>query len=329
MCRNRLTIELVGGLGNQLFGYFAGMYLSHTLGRDFVPYVRKVAKKESSHGSSLTSFTLDYKLYGRNQPSIRIESIVRQAIHLVLTSRIARRVGLRDFSGLYVSNSLGADTNLLRVSNLSYVRGYFQTYKYFDYLQQRGLVGKVGLNKASDWFRGMASQMDETKPLVMHVRRGDFFRPENDFMGILLPEYFLEALSQLRSKEGLSERQVWIFSDDVPKAKSDFQGYDLGPHKWIIEPDRTDAAETMILMGMGAGIVTSNSTFSWWAAKLGRTKFVVAPTPWFKDHPEPLDIIRPDWLRQQSRWAGESGGFSGTSGLGSTSIGNEGKDSIG
>lgn len=304
MGRNRVIIELVGGLGNQLFGYFAGMYLSHTLARDFVPYVRKVAKKESNHGSSLTSLTLDHKPFGGNQFSILLERIARQAIHLLLTSRIARGVGLRDFSGFYVSSSLGADTDLLKVSKLSYVRGYFQTYRYFDYLHQLGLVGKITPINASDWFQGMASQMEKTEPLVMHVRRGDYFRPENDFIGILSPEYFLEALSQLRSKKGFSARPVWIFSDDIPRAKSDFQGYDLGPHKWIIEPETADAAETMMLMGMGTGIVTSNSTFSWWAATLGRNKLVVAPTPWFKDHPEPLDIIHPDWLRQQSRWAG-------------------------
>jgi hypothetical protein len=302
MPRTRVTIELVGGLGNQLFGYFAGMYVSSILGCDFVPYLRKTAKNESNHGSSLNSLNLPKKSIGSGKLPIGLESVSRQALEKILSNPFAKIMGFKESPRLYTSSNLGADPNLSKVKIGSYIRGYFQTYKYFEYLQQRALIPKVTLVNTSDWFQEMEMEFQKTKPLVMHVRRGDYFRPENDFIGVLSPEYFVGALSQLRSQKELLQRPVWIFSDDVQRAMHDFRDQKLGPHKWIEEPVGVDAAETLILMGLGAGIITSNSTFSWWAATLGQTKNVVAPSPWFKDHQEPLDLIHPSWNRQDSRW---------------------------
>jgi hypothetical protein len=303
MARKKITIELVGGIGNQLFGYFAGIYVSHKLGCDFVPYIKKTSRNESNHGSSLNSLNLPHRAVGTKNLSIRLERIARQFSQSILTTSMAQRLGLKDYSRFYVSQSLGSDPNLSRVTSGSYLRGYFQTYKYFEYLQEKGLFPEVTLIKPSEWFHDMATQIRQTKPLIMHVRRGDYLKPENDFIGVLSAEYFVEALSQLRCHKELSTRPVWIFSDDIPRAKHDFKNHDLGPHMWIEQPEASDAAETLILMGLGAGIVTSNSTFSWWAATLGRTNYVVAPSPWFKDHEEPLDLIHPEWIRQKSSWS--------------------------
>ena len=302
MARKKITIELVGGLGNQLFGFFAGMYVSNILGCEFVPYLRKTAKNESNHGSSLDSLNLPHKTIGPGTLSIRLDRISRQALDVILNSPLAKKLGFKESPKFYTSSSLGADSNLPQITAGSYIRGYFQTYKYFEHLKESALVPRVTLVNPSDWFKAMELEFQKTKPLVMHVRRGDYLRPENDFIGALSPEYFVEALTQLRIRKELSQRPVWIFSDDVPRVKDEFRDKNLGPHKWIEEPAGVDAAETLILMGLGAGIITSNSTFSWWAATLGQTRNVVAPYPWFKSHQEPLDLIHPSWNRQESRW---------------------------
>jgi hypothetical protein len=303
MTRKKITVELVGGIGNQLFGFFAGMYVSNILGCDFVPYLRKTAKNESNHGSSLNSLNLPHRSIGPGKLSICLDRISRQALVRILNNPLANILRIKEYTKFYTSSSLGEDPNLSQIAAGSYIRGYFQTYKYFEHLQQKSLVPKVTLINPSDWFQAMEKEFLKTKPLVMHIRRGDYLRPENDFIGALSPKYFIEALTKLRKLRDFSQRPVWIFSDDLPGAKHDFRYQKLGPHKWIEEPAGSDPAETLILMGLGSGIVTSNSTFSWWAATLGQTENVVAPSPWFKDHQEPLELIHPSWKRQESQWS--------------------------
>jgi hypothetical protein len=305
MFRKPITIELVGGLGNQLFGYFAGLYISQILGCDLVPYKRKPLKKESNHGSSLDSLLLPNTSVKSLTLAVRIKELARRAIHEALTSPVARKLGAKDFSGFYSSGALGADPKLHEIKEGSFVRGYFQTYKYFEYLEGRSSIRPVTLRRASTWFETMAHRILQSQPLTMHIRRGDYLNPENDFIGALSPDFFIEALEDLRLKPGLAKREVWIFSDDVSGAREEFSGLDLGPHRWIETPRLSDPAESMILLGMGAGIVISNSTFSWWAATLGGTEFVIAPAPWFRNHPEPLDLIHPNWSRHPSSWVGQ------------------------
>jgi hypothetical protein len=305
MFRKPITIELVGGLGNQLFGYFAGLYISQILGCELVPYIRKPLKGESSHGSSLDSLLLPHTSVKSLTLLVRIKEMVRRAMHEVLTSPVGRKLGARDFSGFYSSSSLGADPIINEIKEGSFVRGYFQTYKYFESIESRSPIRPVTLRQGSSWFETMAHRMLLAEPLTMHVRRGDYLRLENNHIGSLSPDFFIGALEELRLKTGLAKREVWIFSDDVTGAREEFSGLDLGPHRWIETPRLSDPAESMILLGMGVGIVISNSTFSWWAATLGGTEFVVAPSPWFRNHPEPLDLIHPNWTRRTSSWVGQ------------------------
>ncbi len=298
----KVTIELVGGLGNQLFCYFAGLYISQIRECDLVPYKRKAAIGEIDHGSSIGSLLLKHKSAGFASFPVKLNKIVRQALHLALVSPIARSLGARDFSGFYSSTTLGFDPRLVEVTPGSYVRGYFQTYRYFDYLKEIGAVPKIGLLQQSSWFEEASNQIKLEQPLVMHVRRGDYLKPENSFIGALTSGYFTKALHEIRRVPGLENREVWIFSDDISSARAELENRDLGPHKWITPPECSDPAETLLLMGMGAGVVISNSTYSWWAAKLGTTKIVVAPSPWFMDHLEPIDLIPTDWLRVSSTW---------------------------
>jgi hypothetical protein len=70
----------------------------------------------------------------------------------------------------------------------------------------------------------------------------------------------------------------------------------------VLQPRESTAAEALYLMSLGSGSVISNSTFSWWSAKLGNGGPIVAPQSWFKTLPEPLHLIPPDWLRIPSTW---------------------------
>ena len=95
---------------------------------------------------------------------------------------------------------------------------------------------------------------------------------------------------------------MWVFSDEIDKVRVELEGHIDGNVTFVEPPAGTIAAESMMLMSMGVGIIISNSTFSWWSAILNPDARVVAPTSWFKANEDPEDLIPGSWLRQESVW---------------------------
>jgi hypothetical protein len=135
----------------------------------------------------------------------------------------------------------------------------------------------------------------------MHVRRGDYSKPENREFGMLSQEYFLDSLELLRNQAELRNTEVWVFSDSLEAVKAEFGK--SGEHFRFVEPPvESTAAESLLLMANGAAIIGSNSTFSYWSALLSTHQNVIAPSKWFRSREDPVDLIPPNWSRQESVW---------------------------
>lgn len=296
-----VAIELVGGLGNQLFCYFAGWYLSETLGCQYQPIWLTSRVEAEQRELSLTQFELAHQPVSLSQIDFSSSLTVRFALQSILL-----RLGISNnfagkIFGVFTSKMIGEDPGLLEVKPGQVARGYFQSDMYFSGLSKMGKEVKLRLAKQSEWFSTTSNQMQKEYPIVMHVRRGDYLSPANSKIGTLSKRYFLDALVKLES-EGLRQKRLWIFSDDVPRVQEEFgniHGYDVS---WIQPPRECTPAESMVLMGLGSGIIISNSTFSWWGARLGSAKMVVAPGKWFLGMSDPVGLVPEDWLRVESSW---------------------------
>ena len=118
----------------------------------------------------------------------------------------------------------------------------------------------------------MASEMKLIQPIVVHLRLGDYLSLGKIY-GNPSPGFFDRAISLLAHKES----PIWIFTqskkDIDSKLLRHFKYYKIIDETLVSEP-----AENLVLMSMGAGLICSNSTFSWWAAFLqSRGEKVVAP----------------------------------------------------
>lgn len=302
MSRNILTFELVGGIGNQLFGYFAGIYAASVLETNLRLYLRPPLRGETAHGSSISSFNLKHEIFTQRHLLPGVERLLKTSILVLLTKSGLSNSKASAFSGIHTSTVLGADPKLVSIKRGTYVRGYFQTSEYFDALLAKGLVPQFSLRRESAWFHDLRLLIEKEKPITMHIRRGDYLDPQNDFIGALSPRYFVGALNKLRTEFALHEREVWIFSDEIEVAKEELREFDLGPVRWIDPPFGSDPAESLLLLSMGSGIVTSNSTFSWWAAKLSLNNAVVAPHQWLRNHSERGLVASSDWVTFESDW---------------------------
>jgi hypothetical protein len=298
---NSIQGILVGGLGNQLFGYFAGLYLSRDLSVDFIPRVAKKRIGETQHAFGIESFDLPYPARGGSELSFRTSLTYRRVKRKLLILLGFSHHEAEQHSKLHSAIQIGSDPDILSTKGGSVIEGYFQTYRYFSSIKNEFPQG-LSLRRRSSWLEEKSLEMISLNPIVMHVRRGDYVNPKNRKIGVLSPEFFRSALKKIMTSDPNPFRPVWVFSDDLEKVKDEFEFLENMDTHFVRVPDNSDPAESLILMSQASSIVISNSTFSWWSATVSSDAQVVAPSKWFKEMDDPEDLIPNHWIRVESQW---------------------------
>lgn len=296
-----LTIELKGGLGNQLFGYFAGSYIREKVGARVYFDNSLSGGISNHHGSQLSSFQIDVPVNNSHR-SKKILSKASQFIAWPLMRRTARgRQRFRKFFRCYKSEPIGFDPQLLDCKPGTLVQGYFQTYKYFFSLEK--IDAKIlQLKNPSKWYLDLSNRAQVELPIMLHVRRGDYSQGTNSYFGQLSPAYFIKAIQTLQETLGETNLEIWVFSDEIDRVEDEFAAFGIPDVTYIKAPLGTDPAEEMMLMSLGCGLVISNSTFSWWAGAMSESQVVVAPSKWFQHRDNPDDLLPAHWLQCESEW---------------------------
>ena len=101
---------------------------------------------------------------------------------------------------------------------------------------------------------------------------------------------------------GFENSTVAMFSDDVESAKELLNSLEL-KFIYLAPPIGVNPLESLILMSKCIGVITANSSFSWWAGALAtNAKQVIAPSKWFKTLRDPDDLIPENWTKVASSW---------------------------
>jgi hypothetical protein len=143
--------------------------------------------------------------------------------------------------------------------------------------------------------------------VCLHVRLGDYLRPEGSFLGFAGLDYYRQAIAEMIQR--VPDAHFFVFSDDLGWCMETLQ-IDHS-HSFInYDPGPTKAALALSVMSHCSHFVISNSTFSWWAAWLGKAadKIVIAPKGWFANERgapgssqfgslSSKDLVPPEWLR--------------------------------
>ena len=298
--KQKVEIELVGGLGNQLFGYFAGAFYAQKFNKLLVVDLTQVSLGLTNHGSELTSFKLSksYELI-RSKPRSFARLIKRIIDKLSIKFKSIKYFRYK-LLGVYQSKEVGFDSFLEKQSEISRIQGYYQTWKYVDNLQELGADISLEIINPSNWFLGLQNEINKVKPIAIHVRRGDYKNPDSP-VGLLSRTYYKDAIEQVYSK--FENSNFWIFSDDIDDSHNLLDGLIPKNSNWVSPPEGSDPAESLVLMSLSKVIIIANSSFSWWAAKTGVEKeLVIAPSPWFKTLDSPTYLIPNSWNQIKSSW---------------------------
>jgi len=93
---------------------------------------------------------------------------------------------------------------------------YPEESKYHDAIHRiHTAMGSLGLQKRPDWLDQLGNQADIEKPLVVHIRLGDFRGPGTP--GAISATYFRNSIDwQVRQGNG---SKIWIFSDEPERMR--------------------------------------------------------------------------------------------------------------
>jgi hypothetical protein len=294
-----IIVELISGLGNQLFQYAAGRALSlrknTTLKIDRTWFDLEI-EKQTPRSYGMAPYCADVKFAEAAEIRLFLQPDITS-----LKGKIATKLdSMKPYykRSVYKEPHFQFDSNFTKASSNAYLIGYWQSEKYFaDYADviRKDLQFKLpleGLNQ--QW----AELITASNAISLHVRRSDMVNnPEvvktHGSCGL---DYYLEAAKQV--SDGESNPVFFIFSDDPEWCKENLK-LDWPVH-YIDNNQGEHAYIDMQLMSMCKHHVTANSSFSWWGAWLNpsTSKKVICPKRWFADNSKDTsDLIPATWTR--------------------------------
>lgn len=307
MKKNTVIVHLTGGLGNQLFQYAAALSLNpskisleSSIGKprrnqlgdpeiasfELIQSANFVETTNSLNffASKAAGFILRSGVSPKNWEKNRIiMTVLKIAGELVLSIWSRKHIRIIQGNGVGYSPLDQKNTN-------QYLIGYFQSHIYSDSVES--IVRQIGIKQPGHDLLELIKAAETELPLVVHYRFGDYLQ-ETKF-GLPSNLYYQRAIKEIWDTGKC--KKIWVFSDEIETAKSQFPTMFLDYVRWIENVDDSSAA-TLEAMRLGKGYVIANSTFSWWGAYLCKNPEVpvTVPSPWFHGMPSPSNMIPPSW----------------------------------
>jgi len=275
-------------LGNQMFQYAVGRCLAHL--------------NDTQLKLDVTGFT-DYKLrnFDLNALHTDCQFATEDEIRNLLPShnfeKALQYLSPKKKRTYYREKYFHFDDNMLKFGKDVYLKGYFQSEKYFlpikEIIQNEFRIKEEAIVRVKNFFNAQGSG----KKVSVHIRRGDM---KNDPVmaerhGVMPLSYYQKGIEIIRSK--ISAPHFYFFSDDINWAKENFTSTDA---TFVSGEISKTHFEDLYLMSQCDHNIIANSSFSWWGAWLNKNanKIVIAPGKWFNNGPDDLqDLIPDDWIK--------------------------------
>jgi hypothetical protein len=292
------VIKLNGGLGNQMFQYALGHIISLNYNSQLLLDKELFQLKEKTPGHTPRSFELG--VFGIDNPSASKEDI-RYFEQLSLLNKLKRELNL-NYPKMFYEENFSFDAKIENVLPPVYLRGFFQSFKYFkNHEDDIRKLFKFPENILDENNKGLLKKIKFTSSVSIHIRRGDYVEDKvtQKFHGNCSLDYYDQAISKI--KEFDKEVEFFFFSDDIKWVENEFKNYRI-KKTFVGSNTGKNSWKDMLLMSQCHHNIIANSSFSWWAAWLNKNNFkkIIAPKRWFTN-PEKeqytFDLIPEEWYR--------------------------------
>lgn len=295
-----IVVKLMDGLGNQMFQYAYARFLQVQYNNEEIVFeTTKLGKKAvRKYGLSFLNIT----------NNCRVANIFEQ-YYFMLYSKIVRiiakkfmkvpqtgEVGFKQMIewGFYTTEDPIQYYPFKRSKRKrKFVRGYFQSPKYFDSIQsiiKSELLVNTEINERD---RKLIDKLQNCQSVCMHIRRGDYIG--NVKFDICSESYYQRAMNYCI--KNIDSPKFFIFSNTPEDIEWIKNNYHLSGDVIYVNYGNNEFDDLRLMYNCKHFII-SNSTYSWWAAYLSNSKekITIAPSRWYRTDEDTSDIFRDNWI---------------------------------
>jgi len=298
MGAKRVIVRISDGLGNQLFSYALGKFLSDKLGCEMV--------FDKSH--FLTSRNRTFQLDRFVGPAeVRRWGRIKELMFLLLWAlkiKVDEKM-FRAFLPLlgmmwipvkdpFRLQSDFCDDSIASWKGTIYLSG---CYGHIPHMPNRNtLRAQLRLvNPPNMDNQRYLDAMRQGESVSVHVRRTDYLLAANNAPALSV-SYQRRAMDVIRQK--VSSPRWFIFSDDIEWCRKEFSDQ---KDAVFVSGNDSEPWEDIRLMAACKHHIVANSTFSWWGAYLGDDGgLTIYPKPWFKGLDMPASGVSTEWIAVSS-----------------------------
>jgi len=286
-----VIVNIIGGLGNQMFQYAFGKYLSIENNCELKLDISGFEKYEW-HRFSLSSLSISENFSNKE------ECDFLKGANISLKEKLKR--WLSASTSIATEKDLNFNINYRSLKSPIYITGYWQSEKYFQGIENIIKKEFIVSRDPSIENQKMSNKIINENSISLHIRRGNYVNVDyvNQMHGTSTLSYYHEAISLINSK--IKNPVYFIFSDDISWAKQNL--FISNETVYVDINDENCDFEDLRLMYTCKHNIIANSTFSWWGAWLNpnKEKMVIAPKIWFNNsviNMQTENLIPSEWLR--------------------------------
>jgi hypothetical protein len=290
-----ISINLQGGLGNQLFQIFTTIAYAIEHSHKFIfPYTEKILQRVTYWNNFLS------------------------ALKMFTTANLIHRISNNDINHMETYGEVEFKYNEIPHRDRSdtfKINGYFQSYKYFEKYQQQ-ISSLLRLDKQTESIKNEVCELFNVPTTIgMHFRLGDY-KNLSGFHPIMPSVYYRDALAKIIEKGNISNARVLYFCEAEDNSTVNhticmlqrfFDETECKLEFVKVNDDIVDWKQLLIMSCCNHNII-ANSSFSWWGAYLNSNpeKIVCYPSLWFGQqmfdwygYKDTVDLFPPNWNKIQ------------------------------
>lgn len=285
-------VNILGGLGNQMFVYAMYLALKEAHPSDNVLLCRRSYKGYPLHNG----YELD-RIFGIETPEASLMQLAKVSYPFFNYKSWQL---MRHFLPLRKSMASGTtqiafDYNEVTRTDDVFYDGYWQNQDYFLPIRETVLRVYKFPDFLDERNRILSNKLTTGRAASCHIRRGDYLK--DPVYGVCNTRYYLQAIAKLNA---IAKPEMYcIFSDDIEWCKLNITPLLSDIDVVFVDWNKgKESYRDMQLMSLCHYNIIANSSFSWWGAWLNNheDKVVIAPEIWM-NKPLVNDPICNEWNR--------------------------------
>lgn len=314
-----VVAKIMQGLGNQMFQYAAARALSLHLKEELKLNIENYGPNSLRKYELAEFFEINPSIVTKDEmKNFNLTHPVRRVWNKIFTNKKIKSLPYEEKNKLvkllyktvylfrpphkqlvYEEKQFEYDSNFFKTQKPVFLKGYWMSYKYFDNYQEVIFKDFTIRNSLVKHLSEVAHEIRSSNSIAMHIRCGDKLLPQYvELMGILSSSYYQDGIDYIINKKN-EKIKLYAFTDSIENAKLYIpNNLDV---TWVSQNITKSPIEDFYLMTQCQNIIISNSSFSWWAAYLNKSKdrIVVIPKKWYNNNQyNGKDLYCEGWVKK-------------------------------